>query len=195
MAAQAGLSERAVRGWVILTFTLLTGVIVGIGAAIMGPVLVAPYLPKSMSGQGERIQGEVVRKQRESNRLLVKVGTAQGPMLVTFTQKVAELDLLLEPGWTPPADADSPPTCTIITTTANELLAPIHDRMPVILDPDDEALWLDPGPIAPIKVLPCLRAFPSERMEAIPVSSLVSSPSNDGPQLVEPVSTTVGGSP
>jgi putative SOS response-associated peptidase YedK len=95
--------------------------------------------------------------------------------------------------WTPPHLA--PPTCTIITTTANELLAPIHNRMPVILDPDDEALWLDPGPIAPIKVLPCLRAFPSERMEAIPVSSLVSSPSNDGPQLVEPVSTTVGGSP
>jgi hypothetical protein len=39
-----------------------------------------------------------VRKQRETNRLLVKVGTPQGPMLVTFTQKVPELDLLLEPG-------------------------------------------------------------------------------------------------
>jgi putative SOS response-associated peptidase YedK len=97
--------------------------------------------------------------------------------------------------WTPSVAADVPPTCAIITTNANELLAPIHNRMPVILDPDDEALWLDPGPIAPIKVLPCLRAFPSERMEAIPVSSLVSSPSNDGPQVVEPVSTTVGGSP
>lgn len=86
------------RGWLILIVTLLTGVIVGIGAATMGPVLVAPYLPKSMSGQGERIQGEVLRKQRETNRLLVKVGTPQGPMLVTFTQKVAELDLLLEAG-------------------------------------------------------------------------------------------------
>jgi len=51
-----------------------------------------------MSGQGERMQAEVLRKQREANRLLLKVGTAQGPMLVTFTQKVAELDLLLEPG-------------------------------------------------------------------------------------------------
>jgi putative SOS response-associated peptidase YedK len=91
--------------------------------------------------------------------------------------------------WTPPADAESPPTCAIITTNANEVLAPIHNRMPVILDPDDEALWLDPGPIAPVKVLACLRPFPSDRMEAIPVSSLVSSPSNDGPQLVEPVVT------
>ena len=59
--------------------------------------------------------------------------------------------------------------------------------MPVILDPDDEALWLDPSVIAPIKVLPCLRPFPSERMEAILVSSLVSSPSNEGPQLIDPV--------
>jgi len=58
---------------------------------------VAPYLPKSISGQSERIEGEVLRKQREANRLLLKVATAQGSMLVTFTQKVAELDLLLEP--------------------------------------------------------------------------------------------------
>jgi putative SOS response-associated peptidase YedK len=85
--------------------------------------------------------------------------------------------------WTPPHLA--PPTCTIITTTPNALLVDIHNRMPVILDPDDEALWLDPGPIAPVKVLPCLRPFPSERMEAIPVSTLVSSPGNEGPELIE----------
>jgi hypothetical protein len=88
-----------VKGWLILTFTLLTGFILGTGAATMGPALVAPYLPKSMSGQGARIEGEVLRKQREANRLLLKVGTAPGPILVTFTRKVAELDdLLLEPG-------------------------------------------------------------------------------------------------
>jgi hypothetical protein len=98
--------EFTVRGWLILAATLLTGVILGIGAATMGPVAVAPYLPKSMSGQGERMQAEVLRKQRDANRLLLKVGTAQGPMLVTFTQKVAELDLLLEPG----------DTLTLITT-------------------------------------------------------------------------------
>lgn len=76
--------------------------------------------------------------------------------------------------WTPPHLA--PPTCTIIRTDANELLAPIHPRMPVILDSEDEALWLDSGCVAPIKVLPCQRPFPSERIVAIPVSSLVSSP-------------------
>src|SRR5260370_24611548 len=86
------------KGWLILSFTLAIGIVLGVGGMTKGPALVAPYLPKSISGQSERIEGEVVRKQREGNRLLVKVATAQGPMLVTFTQKVAELDLLLEPG-------------------------------------------------------------------------------------------------
>jgi len=86
------------RGWLILSFTFAIGIVLGVGAMSKGPALVAPYLPRSISGQSERIDGEVVRKQREGNRLLVKVATAQGPMLVTFTQKVAELDLLLEPG-------------------------------------------------------------------------------------------------
>jgi hypothetical protein len=86
------------RGWLILGFTLAIGILLGVGAMTKGPALVAPYLPKAISGQNERIDGEVVRKQREGNRLLLKVATAQGPMLVTFTQKVAELDLLLEPG-------------------------------------------------------------------------------------------------
>jgi hypothetical protein len=109
-----------VRGWLILVATLLTGIILGIGAATMGPVVVAPYLPKSMSGQGERMQAEVLRKQRDANRLLLKVGTAQGPMLVTFTQKVAELDLLLEPG----------DTLTLITSGyATFVEDPVLDRV------------------------------------------------------------------
>src|SRR3984893_5208882 len=86
------------KGWLILSVTLAIGIALRVGAMRKGPALVAPYLPKSISGQSERIDGEVVRKQREGNRLLVKVATAQGPMLVTFTQKVAELDLLLERG-------------------------------------------------------------------------------------------------
>ena len=86
------------RGWLILSCTLVVGILLGVGTTTKGPALVAPYLPKSISGQSERIEGEVVRKQREGNRLRLKVATAQGPMLLTFTQKVAELDLLLEPG-------------------------------------------------------------------------------------------------
>jgi len=88
-----------------------------------------------------------------------------------------------------PADprTDAPPTCAIITTTANDLLAPIHDRMPVILRPADEARWLDPSLTNPASVLSCLQPLPAEQLEAYPVSALVSSPDNEGAQLVEPV--------
>jgi TOBE domain len=86
------------RGWVILVATFLVGAVVGFGAASRGPGLIAPYLPKTGGGSGEHIEGQVVRKQRDGNRLLVKITTAQGPMLVTFTQKVADLDVLIDPG-------------------------------------------------------------------------------------------------
>src|SRR5207302_8347508 len=86
------------RGWLILVGTLLVGVAVGFGAATRGPALIAPYLPQVGGGSGEHIEGQVVRKQRDGNRLLVKITTEQGPMLVTFTQKVADLDVLLDAG-------------------------------------------------------------------------------------------------
>src|SRR5437867_3053972 len=86
------------RGWVILLGTFLVGVIVGIGAANRGPALIAPYWPKPISGSGTHVEGQVIRKQRDGNRLLVKIATAQGPMLITFTQKATDLDVLLDPG-------------------------------------------------------------------------------------------------
>ena len=86
------------RGWLILICTFLVGAAVGVGLANRGPALIAPYLPKAVSGPGEHIEGQVIRKQRDGNRLLVKISTAQGPMLVTFTQKVADLDVLLDAG-------------------------------------------------------------------------------------------------
>jgi hypothetical protein len=90
----------------ILTSTLIVGFVLGISAATRGPAFVAPYLPRSVSAPSERLEGQVVRKQRDGNRLLVKVATAQGPMLVSFTQKVGDLDVLLDPG----------DTVTLITT-------------------------------------------------------------------------------
>jgi hypothetical protein len=86
------------RGWVILICTFLGGAVVGGGLANRGSTLIASYLPKAVSGAGERLEGQVVRKQRDGNRLLVKITTAQGPMLVTFTQKVADLEVLLDAG-------------------------------------------------------------------------------------------------
>ena len=90
--------------------------------------------------------------------------------------------------YTPPRpDAGVPATCTVITTTPNELAARIHDRMPVILDPDVEARWLDRQLVEARELLPLLRPYPAERMEAYPVSTLVSSPGNDGVALIAPL--------
>src|SRR5579859_7439905 len=58
-------------------------------------------------------------------------------------------------------------TCTIITTTPNALMAPIHSRMPVMLLPDDEERWLDPDLTEPEEVVRFLVPYPTELLEAI----------------------------
>jgi putative SOS response-associated peptidase YedK len=78
-------------------------------------------------------------------------------------------------------------TCTLLTTEANELLAPYHDRMPVILRPEDYEAWLDVGARRPELLTPLLRPFPHAEMAAYPVSAVVNSPLNDGPRCVEPL--------
>jgi putative SOS response-associated peptidase YedK len=94
--------------------------------------------------------------------------------------------------YTPPRpDEDILATCAIITTIPNEVAAPIHNRMPVILDPSHERRWLNPFFVTAADVLRCLLPLPAERMEAFPVSALVSSPQNEGYQLLVPV--TLGG--
>jgi putative SOS response-associated peptidase YedK len=74
-------------------------------------------------------------------------------------------------------------TCTVITTTANETMAPIHDRMPVILPPPAWDTWLDPS----YKDIEALRKLlvpaPAELLVARPVSTAVNSVRNDGPEL------------
>jgi putative SOS response-associated peptidase YedK len=79
------------------------------------------------------------------------------------------------------------PSCVIITTGPNELMAPIHDRMPVILDRGDEATWLDPSVRDSAALVGCLRRYPAEEMEAFPVSQLVSYAQNDEPALIRPL--------
>jgi len=88
--------------------------------------------------------------------------------------------------WISP-DGEEVQSCTIITTEANELLKPIHDRMPVILPKDAEAVWLDPTVQEPAQLLPLLVPYPSEDMEVYPVSAKVNSPANDGPECIEPL--------
>jgi putative SOS response-associated peptidase YedK len=77
-------------------------------------------------------------------------------------------------------------SCTLLTTEANELIAPLHDRMPVIVAPGDFDLWLDPTVLATGPLLSLLRPFPADGMTASPVSSLVNNPSVDDPRCIEP---------
>ena len=89
--------------------------------------------------------------------------------------------------WTSP-DGGEVFSCTIITTTANELLKRVHERMPVILLREDEAEWLDRKIQEPEKLLPLLKPFPSDEMEYYPVSRRVNAPANDSPECIVPIS-------
>jgi putative SOS response-associated peptidase YedK len=78
-------------------------------------------------------------------------------------------------------------SCTIITTGANELMASIHPRMPVILDPKNYEIWLDPAIKDPVLLTPLLKPHPSDEMEAFPISTRVNNPRVDRPECLEPL--------
>ena len=88
--------------------------------------------------------------------------------------------------------ASGPPTpqgertlsCAILTTAANQLLAPVHHRMPVILPSDAADLWLDPQTESPDVLAPLLLPAPPEYLESREVSPLVNSVRNDGPECI-----------
>ncbi|KAB8319859.1 SOS response-associated peptidase [Tolypothrix campylonemoides VB511288] len=78
-------------------------------------------------------------------------------------------------------------SCTILTTKCNELLQPIHERMPVILQPQDYDLWLDPQVQTPEPLQQLLHPYPSEAMMAYPVSTMVNSPKHNSPDCIKPL--------
>ena len=78
----------------------------------------------------------------------------------------------------------------IITTSANELMQPIHDRMPVILEEEDVAEWIAPATKFE-KALTMLKPYSAARMMTYPVSSVVNSARHDGPECVARVDETV----
>ena len=85
-------------------------------------------------------------------------------------------------------EGDSLRTCTIITTEPNDLMSALHNRMPVILEPKDYDLWLDPAPQTPDNLLHLIKPFATDKMSAYPVSTLVNKPTNDIPEGVVPAS-------
>src|SRR5262245_36108486 len=89
--------------------------------------------------------------------------------------------------WDRWATGDGRETCAILTTTANELVRPMHDRMPVILPRAFHDNWLDPPADAPQWLQSALRPYPAQEQEAVPVSNWVNDARHEGPKCVRPV--------
>lgn len=83
-------------------------------------------------------------------------------------------------------DADPLESCLVLTTEANDVVKPIHGRMPVILDPASYARWLDPSPLPGQELIDGLRLLPEEVLESYPVSPLVNRAGVEDPRCLEP---------
>ncbi|HBZ09146.1 MAG TPA: SOS response-associated peptidase [Bacillus bacterium] len=88
--------------------------------------------------------------------------------------------------WKSP-EGESIHSCTVITTRPNELVKDIHDRMPVILKPENESVWLDKSITNTDQLNDLLAPLPEDLMEAYKVSSLVNSPKNNSPNLIQKI--------
>jgi len=88
--------------------------------------------------------------------------------------------------WRDPESGAEIDSCTIVTTTPNELVATLHDRMPVIVPREAYALWLDPEVGERARLDPLLVPFDADAMTAYPVSRRVNSPANDDPACLDP---------
>src|SRR5262249_5730994 len=89
--------------------------------------------------------------------------------------------------WPDQDDVEAPvvQSCTIITTEANGVVRPVHDRMPVILPPSDFVAWLDPQ-TSPADLHDLLRPYPDAEMIAKAVSTYVNNARHEGPQCLAP---------
>jgi putative SOS response-associated peptidase YedK len=89
--------------------------------------------------------------------------------------------------WTDPESGEVVTSHTVITCSANALMASFHERMPVILDGESLARWLDPALRDPGEALALLVPFPDDALAVRAVSPLVNAVRNDGPELVRPL--------
>ena len=112
-----------------------------------------------------------------------RTGGAKRPMRVVMRSGEPFAFAGLWSVWRDP-DGNRIPSCAIITTAANDLLRPIHDRMPVILPRDMEKLWLDSSVDDPGALGSILTPYADETMEAYEVSTLVNSAANDSPEVI-----------
>ena len=88
--------------------------------------------------------------------------------------------------WTDQASGETIRSCTIITTAPNAVCAPIHNRMPVILDPGDYVRWLGERPVTSNELQEMLRPYYGKPMKATKIGPKIGNAKNEGPELVQP---------
>ena len=162
-----------------------------------------PFWAKALSIGNRMInaRGETVAEKRSFKRsfqsqrcLIIADGffewrkTDQGkiPTYIHLTDRQPFAMAGLWDTWTSPED-EVIPTCTIITTTPNELMAPIHNRMPVILPAEAYATWLNPTDPDLVELQSLLKPYPAEAMTYYPVAKIVNSPRNDVAACIQPI--------
>jgi len=111
-----------------------------------------------------------------------KDGKARQPFLFRRKDQAPFAFAGLWERWHNPADDSVVRSCTIITCPPNELVAPLHDRMPVILAPDDHQRWLDSATDGRSLLAPC----PAAWLENLAVNPRVNSPKHDDPECIQP---------
>ena len=124
----------------------------------------------------------------------MKIGRTKQPYYITLTDHSPFAMAGLWETWNDPHSEDSSPieTCTILTTEANEIMQPLHDRMPVILDSDQQKFWLDTGYQDQTQLEKTLVPYDSQLMQTYPVSPLVNKVGNDTAECIEPIDLDAG---
>ncbi len=152
---------------------------------------------KMINARAEGIlESKVYRKPLEKRRCLIpadgfyewrKVGKQKLP--IRFTRKDDGLFAFagIYETWKDPKNGNVH-SFSIITCPPNELVKPVHDRMPVILDEKEEINWLD-NHLKPEDAMSMLKPFPTEQMRAYEVSTLVNSAANNMPEIIEAINS------
>jgi putative SOS response-associated peptidase YedK len=147
------------------------------------------WAPQIINLQAEKLAKGVFKKNLASQRCIVPAdgwyewGTAGGKKYpVRFQLNDGELF-----GFPALYDQGDPKTFAIFTTAPNEIAAAVHHRMPAILLPDQEDVWLNTALADITALVALLRPFPAARMLSYPVSLVVNSPRNNSPELIKPI--------
>lgn len=115
-------------------------------------------------------------------------GSGKQPFYITSPESSVLALAGLWESWRDPASGQDVRTFTILTTAANEFMRAFHERMPVILHPEDRAVWMDRADVPdPVLAGVLQRPFEPDLMQAWPVSKVVNKPAVDAPECVAPL--------